>query len=568
MHSQAPEVISTWTIFDKSAGTRTALSNTHLEISNVGDNHGEVILDYGRCEGGVPIFVVTNATSSDGEQDVPFRVVYSETREGIDQDTGQHSFVLTPRSELLLTFSMIGDGPFFLFSNAMDTYRNNLHRANSGSHNQTIRARFIQASQRYQKIILINPNTTIVFSNVGLEKVRPEIPVKANFQCSDPTINRIWKDGVRTIDMCTLVAGETKPAWDITPQGARVYGGHWAPCRQGTRWTDKIVTFETKIEALGASWGVHMVANGLIFCLDAEKKSLDAYIGLSKDSGTFPSRQMGSWTLPQSVALTDWIEIVTVCKGEKVTVAIKGHKVATLDGITLQPLLGGASKNTGSVAFGGPAEWIAMYRSLTVAGADGSIYYRNSFLEKDAERTYTDFQVGTNQLSCLIDGAKRDRACFGGDAFVTGRSIAYSTGDFETWRGSLQLLMSHQTQDGLLGNLCPIQAPEHKTEDEPPTYAFYSLTYALLLVVSVKDYWYHSGDDSFVEKYFKKMQVQMRLAARYVNRGGLVEAPPHLSSKWNSTINCGNAANDNPSDMVPDGWSSIRPVCRYQLSIS
>ena len=97
------------------------------------------------------------------------------------------------------------------------------------------------------------------------------------------------------------------------------------------------------------------------------------------------------------------------------------------------------------------------------------------------------------------------------------------------------MLMSHQTQEGLLGNLCPIQAPEHKTEDEPPTYAFYSLTYALLLVVSVKDYWYHSGDDSFVEMYFKKMQAQMRFAARYVNRSGLVEAPPHLSSKWNST---------------------------------
>lgn len=461
---------------------------------------------------------------------------------------------------------MTGDGPFLLFSNAMDTYRSNLHRASSGSHNQTIRARFIQASQRYQKITLINPNTSILFSQVGFERVRPEIPAKANFRCSDPIINRIWKDGVRTVDMCTVITGETKPAWDMTPHGARVHGGHWAPCRQGTRWSDKTVTFEAKIEALGASWGVHMVANGLIFCLDAEKKSLDAYVGLSKDSGTFPSRKMGSWTLPQSVVLSDWVQIVTVCKGDKVTVAIHGQNIAALEGVTVNPLLGGAI-NTGSVAFGGPADWIATYRNLVVTATDRNILYRNSFLEKDTERTYTDFQVGTNQLSCLIDGAKRDRACFGGDAFVTGRSIAYSTGDFETWKGSLQLLMSHQTQDGLLGNLCPIQAPAHETEDEPPTYAFYSLAYALFLVVSVKDYWLHSGDDSFVKQYSKRMQAQMRFVARFVNRSGLVEAPPHLSSKSNGTPSFVDAANDDFSDLVPDGWSGFRSIRRYQPSI-
>jgi hypothetical protein len=460
---------------------------------------------------------------------------------------------------------MTGDGPFFLFSNAMDTYRSNLHRASSGSHNQTIRARFIQASQRYQKITLINPNTSILFSQVGFERVRPEIPAKANFRCSDPIINRLWKDGVRTVDMCTVITGETKPAWDMTPHGARVYGGHWAPCRQGTRWSDKTVTFEAKIEALGASWGVQMVANGLIFCLDAEKKSLDAYVGLSKDSGTFPSRKMGSWTLPQSVVLSDWVQIVTVCEGDKVTVVIQGQNIAALEGVTVNPLLGGAV-NTGSVAFGGPADWIATYRNLVVTATDGNILYRNSFLEKDTERTYTDFQVGTNQLSCLIDGAKRDRACFGGDAFVTGRSIAYSTGDFETWKGSLQLLMSHQTQDGLLGNLCPIQAPAHETEDEPPTYAFYSLAYALLLVVSVKDYWYHSGDDSFVKQYFKRMQAQMRFAARFVNRSGLVEAPPHLSSKSSGAPSFVDAANHKFSDLVPDGWSGPRSIRRYQPS--
>ena len=319
----------------------------------------------------------------------------------------------------------------------MDTYRSNLYRAKPGSNKQIIRARSIQASQRYQKIILTDSNTTIVFSQIGFERTRPILPAKANFRCSDSTINRIWKDGVRTVDMCTVTLGETIPFWDITPHGTRVHGGHWAPCRQGTRWSDKTVTFETRVETHGASWGVHMVANGLIFCLDSHQNTLEAYIGLSNSSGTFPSRKMGTWILPPSVDLSKWVRIVTVCKDDKVAVSIEGQSVVTLEGIVVQPLLGNAPTNTGSVAFGGPPEWVATYRNLTVARGDGIIHYQNDFLEKDADRTFADFQVGTNTLPCLIDGAKRDRACFGGDAFISGRSIAYSTGDFGTWKGSL-----------------------------------------------------------------------------------------------------------------------------------
>ena len=95
MHSKAPEVVSTWTILDQSTESRKPPSDTHLKISNVDHNSVEVILDYGRCEGGVPIFIVNSAVSSGSEHDVPFRVVYSETREGIDHDTGENLFVLT-----------------------------------------------------------------------------------------------------------------------------------------------------------------------------------------------------------------------------------------------------------------------------------------------------------------------------------------------------------------------------------------------------------------------------------------------------------------------------------------
>lgn len=88
MGSQAFGVIDTWTVLKSSGAVRSMSQSSHLEISNVTTDVGEVILDYGRCEGGIPIFVVETATSSEGQAEVPFRVVYSETKEGIDHETG------------------------------------------------------------------------------------------------------------------------------------------------------------------------------------------------------------------------------------------------------------------------------------------------------------------------------------------------------------------------------------------------------------------------------------------------------------------------------------------------
>ncbi|SCO89957.1 related to alpha-L-rhamnosidase A [Fusarium oxysporum] len=476
------------------------------------DDKAEVIFDYGRCEGGFPVFTIASTSAPEGQQQVAFQVTYSETIQGIDNENG--------------------DGPFFLFSNAMDSYRVCQHHATVTNDTQTVKPRFTQASQRYQKITLIDSNTSIVFSKVGFQAVRPDAPVKANFHCSDETINRIWRDGVRTVDLCTVSPEETVPAWDVTDEGTRVYGSHWAPCRHGTRWLDYKVRFKTKIEDHGASWAVRMITNGLIFCLDTRSRTLTAVEGLSNKSCILPSFEKGSWQLPETLDLSRWLTIETVAVEDHVTVTIEGHEVATVRDIYVKAMLGNSLVNTGSVAFGGPPGWVALYRNLSVTDLGGLALYENSLLRAEAERTYGDFQVGTNKLACIIDGAKRDRASFGGDAFVTGRSIAYSTADFEVWQGTIQLLLSHQTKDGYLGNLCPIQAPEHDGADDPPYYGHYSLTYALLLVVSIKDYWLHSGDWSLVKKSYGQLQRQMEFTKEFLNSDGLVQAPPYLSMTW------------------------------------
>lgn len=491
-------------------GTVEVVSPSTFTLTNEGQYQAEIIIDYSRAEGGDPIFSISSATSSDN--DVKFQVTYSETLKEISHATG--------------------DGPFFLFSNAMDSYRSVTHTIKAEP--QTIRARHAQRSQRYQKINLLTPHSRLEFASLGFRPVLNQASSNATrgtFTCSSPLLNKIYSQGVRTLEMCTVAANETEPAWDVTAEGTRVYGQHWAPCRQGTRWTDIVARFDVKIEAGGASWAIHMVANGLIFCLNREKKTLEAFEGLSNEGSVFPSTPRGKWTVGERTSLVDgsWLKVEVSAIKDAVSVVIDDDLVGVVRNLDLHPLLGGASNNSGSVAFGGPEGWVSMYRDLIVTSIAGEELYRNTLGLKDAARTFEDFAVGTNPLACTIDGAKRDRSAFGGDLHISGRSIAYSTANFEAIRGTIKLLTSHQTKDGYLGNLCPIQAPVHTGGEEPPTYAFYSVTYALLLVVAIKDYWLNSGDlDTISDVWPALIRLKAHIETM-VNEHGLVSAPPPLS---------------------------------------
>lgn len=46
--------------------------------------------------------------------------------------------------------------------------------------------------------------------------------------------------------------------------------------------------FQVRVESGGASWAVHMVWNGLVFCLDVDRNVLYASEGLAHESTIFP----------------------------------------------------------------------------------------------------------------------------------------------------------------------------------------------------------------------------------------------------------------------------------------
>ncbi|CCD56434.1 hypothetical protein ACHAPC_010651 [Botrytis cinerea] len=479
--------------------------NQPLTLSTKGDGIQEIILDYGRSVGGIP-FIETVNVSSNGRPAI-VDVVYSETSAGVHNKKK-------------------GDGPFFGLSNAMDTYRAKTLFFPPSHTPKLMEFKLPQTSQRYQKITLVTPSCSVVISSIGFREIRPRTLGESRFVSSNDLLNKIWRDGVNTVDRCTVDAGEVQEIWEVGEFGTRISGQRWAPCRLGTRWKNKAIKFKVKIESGGASWGIHMVESGLIFSIDIASRRLSAYEGTSD---TPPSILRGAWDLPGSLDLFDWIRIDTEARGANVLVKINHRKVAHLKRLDINSSPGGES-NTGSVAFGGPEHYLAIYRSLVVRDVNDNILYENDMRLSNRVRVLADFQVGTNQIPCTVDSAKGHRICSAGDLFVMGRSIYHSTGHLEAVLGSLSLLSSHQETDGYLGNVSPIQKTFFENErSEPPTYAFFSLTLSFQLLVAVKDYWMYSGDFSIVERIWDKMEKSMNFAMMYEDRRGLIVAPPNMS---------------------------------------
>jgi hypothetical protein len=103
----------------------------------------------------------------------------------------------------------------------MNTYRRETYGFDVNKVPIILSARHAQQSQRYQKKIIKTPNSTVNFSLVGLRQLRRQVPAPCSFTCSDEALNRIYRDGVGTVELCTLEQNEVPEAWEVTEVGTR-----------------------------------------------------------------------------------------------------------------------------------------------------------------------------------------------------------------------------------------------------------------------------------------------------------------------------------------------------------
>lgn len=87
----------------------------------------------------------------------------------------------------------------------MDTYRVFTQSFVVGTNATTlVQLPLARRFQRYQKVVLKTVNSSLSIYSLGLMVIRKPNPTVNTFSCSDEKLNKIWKDGVRSVDACTV----------------------------------------------------------------------------------------------------------------------------------------------------------------------------------------------------------------------------------------------------------------------------------------------------------------------------------------------------------------------------
>ncbi|KAJ4390040.1 hypothetical protein N0V93_007513 [Gnomoniopsis smithogilvyi] len=119
----------------------------------------------------------------------------------------------------------------------------------------------------------------------------------------------------------------------------------------------------------------------------------------------------------------------------------------------------------------------------------------------------------TNGTSCLVDGAKRDTLVWPGDIFVSGASIAYSTGNLDAIKNSIESLMLLQTAEGILPY---VGVPFFSIINAV------SFTYHLHTLVGIHTYYVYTGDQAWLSSYWDQYKRGVQWSLSNIDSSGLM----------------------------------------------
>ncbi|KAK1985720.1 hypothetical protein LZ30DRAFT_355850 [Colletotrichum cereale] len=179
-------------------------------------------------------------------------------------------------------------------------------------------------------------------------------------------------------------------------------------------------------------------------------------------------------------------------------------------------------------------------KTLSRIWSDGVNTLDTSTVSKGEEAQSCEVQFGTNAAASMIDSAERDRITFSGDT-------------------------------SKLGSLWLVGAPVHLEDEARPTSDFYSMTYALLLVVAIKNYWLHSGDEDVRDQCLPAAEKLLRYTESREKPSGLIEVPPSMSMHWYSLGESVFGASARANIAYYDALSAVRAMThngyrKFQIS--
>jgi alpha-L-rhamnosidase len=228
----------------------------------------QIILDYGRDVGGLPVFEVTSISGTPKLQ-----AVYSESQQYLLPD-GDAAAPGVPQNPKVAQpeVSFVGDAAGADLSR-VDTYP--LSRPG------LIINRLVQGGERFQIITLAAPGS-VTLRQVGVQAkfFIPERDINSGFlRCSDPALNEIWHLGSKAVELCSVPARSLPTTWTVTAQGVKVPGNEFTGYQGGAAWTDYMATFDVQVLSNETAWLVRATAfDGFRLVFAADNDTL----GISK----------------------------------------------------------------------------------------------------------------------------------------------------------------------------------------------------------------------------------------------------------------------------------------------
>lgn len=192
---------------------------------------------------------------------------------------------------------------------------------------------------------------------------------------------------------------------------------------------------------------------------------------VDEDAVSVENHYFSTKPLPFALSLDQPHTIETTVSEKGIGVSMRGVVIYEIPRNDLRlSVVSGSTEPYGAFGFAPGPDGLATYTNVVVTSLiSGDVIYSSKL---DSPACLDQFGAGTTTVDCLLDGGKRDRVVWGGDAAIMGPPLAYSTGDMKALREAIRFLASWRKSDGRFASAVP---PTHPfgpgvVEDAPMTF--------------------------------------------------------------------------------------------------
>ncbi|KAL4761131.1 Six-hairpin glycosidase-like protein [Aspergillus foveolatus] len=405
--------------------TRAHISDVILKV------HRAITLEAGAAKMSplyrfVVILLAACVAVVDGPDAIQIEAKYSEARSGLDEP--------------------FADGPWTFSNGLANSFRVETFNITRPGH---IESFFQQGGQRWQRLRLLNDDTTVRLCGVGIRSLNERTEVEqlpGYFASSNPLYNEIWALGARTVQQACIEKGTAPTTWEVTPDGVLLRGQQSAQSALGASLANYTMTFKTKII-------------------------------------------QGEW-LHMSTKITPKGYIVSINNETTIDVPLNELHLVT------NAQFSAGSAYAGSWGFAPYQDQLAYVKDVAVHSRNGTLLYHNAM--KD-ESVLEEYGVSTNPASVCLDGAKRDRLVWSGDFAHTQRIISASTNRSDLIKGTLEFILDRQEESGPSTGLFAMSPGMGHAAKYASVYKSYGLLdYQMLFLNSLARYYLDCADIKFI----------------------------------------------------------------------